>query len=71
MKLWGGRFSANPDELAAQYNQSLFFDQRLAEADVRGSIAWAKGLQKAGVLTGDETSQIVQGLQSILADILC
>ena len=70
MKLWGGRFTASPDELAAQFNQSLFFDQRLAEVDVQGSIAWAQGLQKAGVLTTEETSQIVQGLQTILEDIL-
>ncbi len=70
MKLWGGRFSSSPDELAYQYNQSLEFDQRLAEADVRGSIAWAQGLQNAAVLTAGETDQIVQGLQSILAEIL-
>ena len=70
MKLWGGRFAVSPDELAAQYNQSLHFDQRLAVEDVRGSIAWAQALQKAGVLTGDESTQIVQGLQAILTDIL-
>ncbi len=70
MKLWGGRFGASLDEIAALYNQSLSFDQRLAEEDARGSIAWAQGLEKAGVLTGDETAQIVAGLQSILADIL-
>ena len=69
MKLWGGRFSASPDQLAAQYNQSLSFDQRLAEVDVRGSIAWAQGLHKAGVLTADETDQIVNGLISILSEI--
>ncbi len=62
MKLWGGRFGASLDEIAALYNQSLSFDQRLAEEDVRGSIAWAQGLEKAGVLTGDETRQIVDRL---------
>jgi argininosuccinate lyase len=69
MKLWGGRFSASPDEFAFQYNQSLLFDQRLAQEDVHGSIAWAQGLEKAGVLTGKETAQIVQGLRAILTDI--
>ncbi len=70
MKLWGGRFGASQDEIAALYNQSLSFDQRLAEEDVRGSIAWAHGLEKAGVLSAAEITQIVEGLQAILADIL-
>jgi argininosuccinate lyase len=69
MKLWGGRFEGGADELAALYNQSLSFDQRLAAVDVRGSIAWARGLVRAGVLTSDEGSQIELGLQTILAEI--
>jgi argininosuccinate lyase len=69
MKLWGGRFSGGPNELAELYNQSLSFDQRLAEVDVRGSIAWARGLERAAVLPPAEVAEIVQGLQAILAEI--
>lgn len=69
MKLWAGRFSGNLDELASLYNQSLTFDQRLAEVDVRGSIAWARGLAKAGVLTAEEVAPIEQGLNTILEEI--
>lgn len=69
MKLWGGRFEGGLDEIAAQYNQSIRFDQRLAEVDVRGSIAWARGLSRAGVLNSTEASQIEQGLSAILDDI--
>jgi argininosuccinate lyase len=68
-KLWGGRFEGGLDPLAWEYNASLSFDWRLAEFDVRGSIAWAKALMKAGVITLDEQHQIVKGLTDILGEI--
>ncbi|MBN1370830.1 MAG: argininosuccinate lyase [Anaerolineaceae bacterium] len=68
-KLWGGRFSGGLDPIAWEYNASLPFDWRMAEMDVRGSIAWAKGLMKAGVITLDEQHQIVKGLTDILAEV--
>jgi len=68
-KLWGGRFSGGLDPLAWEYNASLAFDWRLAEFDVRGSIAWAKALMKAGVITLDEQHQIVKGLTDILNEV--
>ncbi len=68
-KLWGGRFSGKLDPAAWEYNASLPFDWRLAEVDVRGSIAWAKALMKANVLTLDEQDQIVKGLADILTEI--
>ncbi len=67
-KLWGGRFSQSTDTLGAQFNNSLPFDWRLAEVDVRGSIAWAQALLSAKALTFDETSQIITGLQQVLAE---
>jgi argininosuccinate lyase len=69
MKLWGGRFSENLNKLAADFNNTLAFDCRMAEADVRGSIAWAQALDRADVLSADEASQIVVGLQQILNEI--
>ena len=69
MKLWGGRFEGSSDELAAQFTQSLSFDQRLAEVDVRGSISWARGIARAGVLSPQEAAQIETGLQQILSEI--
>ena len=68
-KLWGGRFSGKLDPIAWEYNASIPFDWRLAECDVRGSIAWAKGLMKADVITLDEQQQIVKGLTDILNEI--
>ena len=68
-KLWGGRFSGKLDPTAWEYNASLAFDWRLAEVDVRGSIAWAKALMKSEVLTHDEQDQIIKGLADILNEI--
>ncbi len=67
-KLWGGRFSSGLDPIAWEYNASISFDWRLAEVDIRGSIAWAKALMKAGVITLDEQQQIVKGLTDVLSE---
>jgi argininosuccinate lyase len=64
-KLWGGRFSANIDALAHQFNASLPFDQRLWDVDIRGSVAWANALAQAGVIAPMEALQLVAGLQQI------
>jgi argininosuccinate lyase len=69
MKLWGGRFSTSLNEAAASLNNSLSFDWRLAEVDVQASTAWAAALQRAGMLTDQETRQIITGLEQILDEI--
>lgn len=70
MKLWGGRFGESQDELAAALNRSLPFDYRLGEVDVRASLAWARALGRAGILTEAETLQIVAGLEAIQDEII-
>ena len=64
-KLWGGRFSQSLDPLAHQFNASLLFDQRLWSQDIRGSIAWAMALERAGVVSPVESVQIASGLEQI------
>ena len=68
MTLWGGRFSGKLDPAAWMLNTSLPFDQRLAAQDVRGSIAWAGAISKAGVLSATEHATIVDGLNLIAAE---
>jgi len=68
MKLWTGRLSGNLNAKTAALNDSLPFDQRLALVDVRGSIAWANAIYAAGILTQEECTHIVQGLQTILQE---
>ena len=64
--LWSGRFDTVPDVAAFEFGASFRFDRRLFEDDVTGSIAWARMLAKAGVLSADEARQI----EAVLADIL-
>src|SRR5512139_3976282 len=69
MTLWGGRFTENQNQRAAEFNNSLPFDWRLAAVDVRGSIAWALALARANVITALEAEQLVAGLNTIQAEI--
>lgn len=64
-KLWGGRFAEGTDALIEAFTESVSHDHRLAEADIRGSIAHAKGLRRAGVLSPAELKRIVDGLRKI------
>ncbi len=68
MTLWGGRFSSQPDRQAWEFNTSLPFDRRLAQQDVRGSLAWAAAIQQAGILTAEEHAAIAGGLNTIAAE---
>ena len=47
------------------FNQSLSYDKRMHDADVRGSIAYAKSLCLAGLLTKEEEVEIVDGLERV------
>jgi argininosuccinate lyase len=67
-KLWGGRFSSDQDPLFADFNDSLRFDRELLEVDIQGSLAYARGLERAGVFTREERRQVEQGLKSILEE---
>jgi argininosuccinate lyase len=67
-KLWGGRFTGKTDPLMEQFNASLGFDQRLWEADLRGSQAYARALARASLLTDTEAQRIVAGLDEVGAE---
>jgi argininosuccinate lyase len=65
MALWGGRFEGAPASAFTAINDSLPVDARLVREDVEGSIAWAGGLETAGVLTADEAARIRDALLAI------
>jgi argininosuccinate lyase len=67
--LWGGRFAGETDPMMTRFNASLPFDWRLWDADIRGSIAWARAICGAGLLTDAEGDAIVAALQSLQAEI--
>lgn len=60
--LWGGRFEGEADPLFREFNDSLRFDYRLARHDIEGSIAWARALGRAGVLTDGEVESLATAL---------
>jgi argininosuccinate lyase len=65
MKLWGGRFEQGPSEVFERFSNSLGFDRRLIDADIRGSQAFARALERVGVLTAGERSAIVGAFDQI------
>ena len=68
-KLSSGRFKEIQDELLDKFNASIFFDNKLYEEDIRGSLAHAKMLTKQGILTENELQQIQKGLAKIKTEI--
>uniref|UniRef100_A0A8C2YAG7 argininosuccinate lyase n=1 Tax=Coturnix japonica TaxID=93934 RepID=A0A8C2YAG7_COTJA len=64
-KLWGGRFSGSTDPIMEMLNSSIAYDQRLSQVDIQGSMAYAKALEKAGILTKTELEKILSGLEKI------
>jgi argininosuccinate lyase len=68
-KLWGGRFEEQTNALVHRLNASLPVDGRLFNEDIDGSIAWARALEQAGVLTGEEAMLIQDGLERVRAEL--
>ena len=68
-KLWAGRFAQDTDALVHQFNASLAFDQRLWPYDIEGSIAHVKMLGECGIIAGEDTQTIAEGLESLAADL--
>jgi argininosuccinate lyase len=68
MKLWGGRFESGPSEVFERFSASLDFDRRLLDADIRGSQAFARALERAGILTAEERGKIVAAFDQMRAD---
>jgi len=68
-KAWSGRFAEPVAERVQRYTASVGFDHRLAESDVRGSLAHARMLAAAGVLTAEDLAAIERGMATILDEI--
>ena len=69
MKLWGGRFTKEENQLVHNFNESLSFDQRLYRQDIEGSIAHVTMLARQGIVTEEDREAIVNGLSGILSDV--
>ena len=61
MKLWGGRFTKETNQLVHNFNASIAFDQRFYRQDIQGSIAHTEMLEKQGIISKDERDLYYQG----------
>jgi argininosuccinate lyase len=64
-----GRFAGGPAADVAAFSESISFDWRLWEQDIRGSIAHAAMLRRIGVLKPAELAAVTKGLKQIGAEI--
>jgi len=68
-KPWGGRFDAPTNAFVEAFNASTDVDQRMYAQDIAGSRAHATMLNHQGILTDDDLKKILDGLESIEAEI--
>lgn len=66
--LWGGRFTGGLDPLMEAYNESLPYDRVFYAQDIAGSIAWARGNHRRGILSSAEVKSIEDGLRKVEAE---
>lgn len=69
MKLWGGRFTKEENQLVHNFNASITFDQKFYKQDIEGSIAHVTQLGAVGIISDEDMKKIIEGLKSIKADI--
>lgn len=55
------------DPIMEKFNSSLEYDQRMWDADIRGSKAYVKALEKAKLVTTDEMNQVLLGLDQVIS----
>ncbi|MBI1381506.1 MAG: argininosuccinate lyase [Planctomycetaceae bacterium] len=63
--LWGGRFAEAPNEVFLRFQESLSVDARMWREDLAGSMAWARALADAGVITDEEAGRLQEALEAI------
>ena len=69
MPLWQGRFQKELDKQTNDFNASISFDSRMAQQDIRGSIAHAAMLGKQGIIDESESELITKTLREIAAEL--
>jgi len=64
-RMWGGRFNAGLEENILSFTESLSLDYRLLHADVVGSIAHCRELERIGVISAEELATVIDCLKKI------
>nr|WP_315238693.1 argininosuccinate lyase [uncultured Albidiferax sp.] len=66
---WSALFSEPMSDLVKRYTSSVFFDKRLWQADIAGSLAHAEMLAAQGIIAAQDHADIQRGLAQISGDI--
>ncbi|MFM9886664.1 MAG: argininosuccinate lyase [Burkholderiales bacterium] len=66
---WSGRFAEPVSERVKRYTASVGFDRRLAHVDIEASLAHARMLAKAAILSGEDLRAIESGMATIRMEI--
>jgi argininosuccinate lyase len=69
-RLWGGRFSVDPAATMFDLSRSTQFDWRLAPYDITCSMAHARALHRAALLTDNELAAMIAGLDQMAAEVV-
>ncbi len=70
MKLWGGRFTKETNQLVHNFNASIAFDQKFFKQDIDGSIAHVTMLAACHILTDEESQTIITELKHIKEELI-
>ncbi len=68
-KPWGGRFSQSTSKAVEAYTESISFDTKMYKQDIMGSKAHAKMLGEQNIITKEEATQLINGLDQVLEEI--
>ncbi len=68
-KPWSGRFKGRTSKSVEAFTESISFDWRLWPYDIEGSIAHARMLGHAGIISKGDSAKIVSGLKAVAIDI--
>ena len=70
MKLWGGRFTKETNQLVHNFNASISYDQKFFKQDIDGSIAHVTMLAACSILTEEERDIIIDALKGIKDELM-
>jgi len=66
---WSALFSEPMSDLVKRYTASVFFDKRLWQADIAGSLAHARMLAAQGIISDSDLAAILDGMATIRKEI--
>ena len=66
---WSARFNEPVSDLVKRYTASVFFDKRLAQVDIQGSLAHAEMLAAQNIISAQDYANIQRGMALILSEV--